>query len=120
MMRISKNVRTSYNQDGAVLMDIHGGSMLTLNPVGSIIWRELCDGCPPVQIAEHLAASFSIPAPQALADVNEFVQELEAQHLILPPAPDNIRMNIGRSPQGLFCNLFGKRNSHASRERDPE
>ena len=116
-MRISENVRTTANQDGAVLMDIQGGSMLTLNPIGSIIWQQLSDGRPPEQIAERLASEFGIAREQALTDVNEFVEQLQAQHLIGPSESQDFRVNLGPKPTGLFCNLFGRRSSHAAQDR---
>jgi len=117
MMRISENIRTSFNQDGAVLMDIQGGSMLTLNPIGSIIWQQLSDGRSPEQIAEHLALEFGISREQTLTDVNEFVEQLQAQHLIEPSERQDLRVNLGPKPTGLFCNLFGRRSSHAAQDR---
>lgn len=117
-MLIAKNVRTSFNQDGAVLMDIHGGSMLTLNPIGSIIWKQLGNGRSPVQIAENLASEFSIPREQALADVNEFIQQLEARQLIRPSESENPPANLGWRPWGLVCNLFGWRQSHTAQGHD--
>ncbi len=120
MMRISENIRTSFNQDGAVLMDIQGGSMLTLNPIGSIIWQQLSDGRSPEQIAEHLALEFGISREQTLTDVNEFVEQLQAQHLIEPSERQDFRVNLGPKPTGLFCNLFGRRSSHAVQDRDPK
>ena len=117
MMRISENIRTSFTQDGAVLMDIQGGSMLTLNPIGSIIWQQLSDGRSPEQIAAHLASEFGIPREQASADVNEFLEQLEAQHLIESRESSDSRRHLGPKPTGLFCNLFGRRSSHVARER---
>jgi len=119
-MRISENIRTSFNQDGAVLMDIQGGSMLTLNPIGSIIWQQLSDGRSPEQIAEHLALEFGISREQTLADVNEFVEQLQAQHLIDPSERQDLRVNLGPKPTGLFCNLFGRRSSHVAQDRGPK
>ena len=116
-MRISENIRTSFNQDGAVLMDIQGGFMLTLNPIGSIIWRQLSDGRTPEQIAERLASEFGITREHALTDVNEFVQQLEAQHLIRLSESEAPRTSLGKPPTGLFCNLFGRRDSHAAQDR---
>src|SRR5712691_3892144 len=107
-MRISENIRTSFNQDGAVLMDIQGRSMLTLNPIGSIIWQQLSDGRSQEQIAAHLASEFGITREHAFTDVSEFVQQLEAQHLIRPSESEAPRMNLGKRPTGLLCNLFGR------------
>ncbi len=70
-MRVSENVRTTANKDGAVLMDIKGGHMVTLNPIGSIIWQQLSDGRSPEQITDHLASEFAIPrerqAPESIS-----------------------------------------------------
>src|SRR5436190_20043869 len=119
-MKISEHVRTTITQDGAVLMNIKGGHMVTLNPIGSIIWQQLSDGRLPEQIAEHLALEFGISREQALADVNEFVEQLQAQHLIEPSERQDLRVNLGPKPTGLFCNLFGRRSSHVAQDRGPK
>ena len=116
-MKISEHIRTTITQDGAVLMNIKGGSMLTLNPSGSIIWQQLSDGRSPEQITSHLASEFGISREQASADVNEFLEQLEAQHLIESAESPGSRKHLGRKPTGLFCNLFGRWNSHAAQER---
>ena len=85
--------------------------MLTLNPIGSIIWQQLTDGRSPEQIANRLASEFGIPSEQALADVNEFLQQLESQHLISSPESSPARANASSKLTGLICNLFGKRNT---------
>ncbi len=91
--------------------------MITLNPTGSIIWQQLADGGSPEQIADRLSSEFGIPREQALADVNEFLEQLEAQHLIGPSESAHPRPSLGSRPTGLFCNLFGRRSSPAARER---
>src|SRR5258708_26809193 len=116
-MRVSENVRTTANKDGAVLMDIKGGHMVTLNPIGSIIWQQLSDGRSPEQITDHLASEFAIPREQAAADMSEFLEQLEAQHLIESAESSGSQKHLGSKPTGLFCNLFGRRNSHAAHER---
>lgn len=110
MMKISEHVRTTITQDGAVLMNIKGGSMLTLNPTASIIWQRLSEGHTPAQIAAQLASEFGISQEQAAGDVNEFLEQLEAHHLIESgeESSDSPR-HLGAKPIGLFCNLFGKR-----------
>ncbi len=116
-MKISEHVRTTITQDGAVLMNIKGGHMVTLNPIGSIIWQQLSDGRSPEQIAARLASEFGVPREQACADVNEFLEQLEAQHLIESGESSHSRMPLGPKPTGLFCNLFGRRNSRGVQER---
>jgi len=91
--------------------------MTTLNPIGSIIWQQLSDGRSPEEIAAHLASEFGIAREQASADVNEFLEQLEAQHLIEPAELSGSRAHLGPKPPGLFCNLFGRRDSHAAQDR---
>ena len=117
-MKIPEHIRTTITQDGAVLMDIQGGHMLTLNPIGSIIWQQLNDGRAPEQIATRLATEFDVPQEQASADVNEFLEQLEAQHLIESSEVSNPRTPLGPKPAGLFCNLFRWRDSQAAHGRD--
>jgi hypothetical protein len=116
-MKISEHVRTTMTQDGAVLMNIKGGHMITLNPIGSIIWQRLSDGHSQEHIAAHLASEFGISQEQATADVNEFLGQIEAQHLIESAESSGSRKHLGPKPTGLLCNLFGRRNSHTEEER---
>ena len=117
MMKISEHVRTTITQDGAVLMNIKGGSMLTLNPTGSIIWQRLSEGHTPTQIAGQLASDFGISQEQASADVNEFLQQLEAHHLIESGESSHSPTHLGAKPTGLFCDLFGKRRFLRAQDR---
>jgi hypothetical protein len=117
LMKISEHIRTTTTQDGAVLMNIKGGQMITLNPTGSIIWQQLRNGRSREQIAERLTSDFGIGRDQALADVNEFVGQLEAQHLIEPEESGDLRSSAGPRPFGLFCNSFGKRGARAAANR---
>ena len=117
MMKISEHVRTTITQDGAVLMNIKGGHMITLNLTGSIIWQQLADGRSSEQIADALSPQFGIPREQALADVKEFLEQLESQHLIAPEELESARPSLRSKPSGLFCNLFGRRSAPAGQER---
>lgn len=116
-MKIPEHVRTTMAQDGAVLLDIKRGHMVTLNPIGSIIWQQLADGRTPEQIVVLLATEFGVPQQQVSADVDEFLEQLEAQHLIESGEVLNRRIPLGPKPAGLFCNLFRWRNSQATHER---
>ena len=116
-MRISENVRTSFNQDGAVLMDIEGGVMLTLNPVGSIIWHLLSDGRTPEQIAQRLALEFGISCEQALTDVNEFLQQVKAQHLLDLSESEVPRTRLGKRLSDRCWNVFGRGSPSAVQDR---
>jgi hypothetical protein len=119
-MRISKTVRTAANQDGAVLMDIRKGQMFSINPVGSRIWQQLNDACTPEEIAQELMTDFGISREQALYDVKEFAQQLEAQQLIRWSESQESQDALGAKKKGLFGRLFRWRNPHDRQTLFPE
>jgi len=114
-MRVSEKVRSMFNPDGAVLMDIEGGQMFNLNVVGSIIWRRLSEGDSPEQIARNLASEFNIPYEQAFTDVNELLQQLVAQHLVLTSLPENDQRQSAPKAGGFVSNFFKRWNSRPAR-----
>jgi hypothetical protein len=85
-MIIAPGIRETASEDGAVLLDIDQGICFSLNPVGLKIWELLKKRCSVEQIADTLATEFSVPRSQTLADAIEFIQALEAKHLIQTPA----------------------------------
>jgi Coenzyme PQQ synthesis protein D (PqqD) len=82
---IATGVRETASEDGAVLLDIEQGICFSLNPVGLKIWELLKKRCSLDQIADALAQEFSVPRDQILSDASEFIEALEAKHLIRRP-----------------------------------
>ena len=70
--------------DRIVLLDPAGRELITLNPVGSVVW-ELADGDHSVEeLAGRLAQRFpAVPAEQVAADVAAFVAELSSMGLLV-------------------------------------
>jgi Coenzyme PQQ synthesis protein D (PqqD) len=112
-MRISETVRTATNQDGAVLMDISQGQMYSANPTGSRIWQQLIEGRSPEQIAEEIVGDFGISREQALNDVNDFVQQLEARQLIRSSGLEDSQDKLHVRQKGFFYTLLRWRHPHA-------
>ena len=79
---IAPSVRETASEDGAVLLDIEQGICFSLNPVGLKIWELLKKRYSVEQIADALAQDFAVPRSQLFSDVVEFLQSLEAKHLI--------------------------------------
>jgi hypothetical protein len=79
---ISPRVKQTESEDGAVLLDIEQGICFSLNAVGLKIWEKLRRQSPIGQIADSLAQEFHIPRDQIMADVCDFVAQLESKHLI--------------------------------------
>jgi len=82
---IAPGVRETASEDGAVLLDIEQGICFSLNPVGLRIWELLKNRCSIDQIADALGKEFPVPRSQLLSDANEFIEALEAKHLIYRP-----------------------------------
>ncbi len=81
-MRVAENVRSTYSQDGGIVLDILHGQMFRLNFVGSRILELLKQGSSESEIAEQLAREFGIDRTTAETDVREFVETLEKHHLL--------------------------------------
>ncbi len=69
--------------DRVVVLDAEGISMITLNPIGSILWPKLESKASVDGLAEALGQTFSeVPTDQLRSDVDAFVEELFEEGLI--------------------------------------
>ena len=60
----------------AVVIDLDGGRVRTLNPTGSVLWQSL-DGCSLGELRDRLVAEFPDESPERLtSDVESFVADL--------------------------------------------
>jgi hypothetical protein len=84
MPRLSDSVRTTYNGDGAVVLDIHRGRMFTFNATGSRILQLLNGGVEEKEIARTLVQEFSANPQIVDTDVSEFFTLLR-QHALVEP-----------------------------------
>ncbi len=82
---ISPEVRTTYSEDGAVLLDINKGLCYSLNPVAARIWVTIetsqggitFDG-----IVGALETHFKVPRHQLGGDIDEYLSKLEDMGLV--------------------------------------
>lgn len=81
-MQVAKGVRETINQDGAVLLDIEQGLCFSVNPVGAKIWEMIKKESSLEEIADALEQEFHLPRTQLLADISDFVKQLETMHLV--------------------------------------
>lgn len=84
-LKASASVRIAETQDGAVLLDIKQGLCFNINPVGTLIWKQVSEGRETHQIAQLLVELFNIPPEQAHRDVQEFLHDLKRKQLIYEP-----------------------------------
>ena len=86
----SFNVTWELADDRAVILDAHGSTLTTLNPIGTLIWRFLDQPRRVADVAELLAAEFpTTDRSQLEVDTAEFLAELHGDGLVVtaPTAP---------------------------------
>jgi hypothetical protein len=81
-LKIRPYVKSIFDPDGAVLLDLQKGKYYSLNAVGTQIWKKLEEGSSPPEIVDHLAAFFRAPLERVQIDFEAFVNHLENKGLI--------------------------------------
>jgi Coenzyme PQQ synthesis protein D (PqqD) len=82
MYRVSETIRSTHNQDGAILLDVRHGQMFNVNFVGSRIFELLKNGSTQSGIVDEISREFSVSRDQAALDVREFIQTLKSFQLV--------------------------------------
>ena len=82
MYRLSDTMRSTHNQDGAIVLDVRQGQMFNLNFVGSRILELLKSGSTESEIVEEIGREFGVGQELAESDVREFLQNLKKYHLV--------------------------------------
>ena len=81
-MKLSGQIRSTHNQDGAVVLDIRHGQMFRLNLVGSCILELLKLGCTETAIVEEVSRKFGAAQETVATDLQEFLAYLEKHNLL--------------------------------------
>jgi hypothetical protein len=82
MFRISDAIRSTSTQDGAVLLDIRHGRILSLNPMGSRVFEMMRGGLDQDEIAGEITKDFEVDADSVRTDVLDFIRALR-EHKVL-------------------------------------
>jgi hypothetical protein len=83
-MRRADHVIWEITGTRAVLLDADGSELITLNPVGTVVWDAI-DGRPPDAIADLIHPRFEgVTREQLATDVRAFLAELEELGVIVP------------------------------------
>lgn len=56
--------------------------MITLDPVGALIWQELTEGSQPEAVLGKILERFDVDETTAKADMEEFIEKLRAAGLL--------------------------------------
>jgi len=82
MYRLSDTVRSTHNQDGAIVLDVRQGQIFNLNFVGSRILELLKTGSTESAIADQISREFDVSRDLTEKDVREFLRNLKKCHLV--------------------------------------
>jgi Coenzyme PQQ synthesis protein D (PqqD) len=86
-VRISPLVKGSTTDDGLVLLDVRGGLVLASNVVGARIWQLIAEQRGTSEIADCIAAEFTVDRDRATRDVAAFVAALCARGVVSQEDP---------------------------------
>jgi Coenzyme PQQ synthesis protein D (PqqD) len=81
-VKLSAQVRSTHNQDGAVVLDILHGQMYRMNLVGSRMLELLKQGYTEARIEEEVSIEFGVSREIVETDLREFLAHLEKHHLL--------------------------------------
>jgi hypothetical protein len=65
-----------------VAVDISASTYLSANPSGALLWQMLAEGTTRRALVERLSERFELAADVAAADVDAFLQSLDARGLL--------------------------------------
>lgn len=82
MFRLSDTIRRTETIDGGILLDIHHGQMFCLNLVGAKILELMQRGYDESRIADEISRDYGASREVVRADVIEFIQALEKNHIL--------------------------------------
>jgi hypothetical protein len=82
VLKVSEQVRSTHNRDGAVVLDVRQGEMFQLNFVGSRILELLKQGRTEAQIVAEICQEFRASREVVQTDVREFLAHLEKHQLL--------------------------------------
>jgi hypothetical protein len=79
---LAPGLRVSAHDEGAVILDIHGGQLYSTNKVGARILALLEEETNLHDIADRIKAEFDAPLERVRADLDRFVGSLKAGGLL--------------------------------------
>jgi hypothetical protein len=83
----SSTVTWELVDERAVILDADGSTLTTLNPVGTLIWRQLDQPREAAELGAHLADRFpSVDRHQLESDAGAFLSRLVRDGLVIPEA----------------------------------
>jgi len=79
---VKQELKSLVTAEGAMILDISADELTTLNSTGGYVWGGLRDGKSVDVIAAELAKETGQDPAVVASDVQEFVEQLTARHLV--------------------------------------
>jgi len=78
----SSHLRSIVNEDGAVILDIPGNQIVTLNSIGGYVWDKLQQGKTIDEVVRELSVESNTDPVEVERDVHSFVEHLISKQLL--------------------------------------
>ena len=82
MLRIAESIRQSLTQDGAILLDVHRGQILSVNVTGARILELVQRGRDESEIVDEISRAYKADENVVRRDVVEFLRALGNHHIL--------------------------------------
>jgi hypothetical protein len=83
---VAPDVRASLHPDGVVLIHLGKGTVFSANRVGARIWSGAAERWSMGKLTDFLSVEFHIPAEIAQRDAAAFLEQLQAEGLLVADA----------------------------------
>ena len=80
--RLRVDVRLVPQQDGAILLDMAGGTYYQINEVGRMVFQGLLEGREPAELVQEIAAHYGVQQSTVERDVDALMVSLEEMGLV--------------------------------------
>ena len=82
-LRASPDAFASGVQDETVLLHLKRGEYFGMDSIGTRIWTGLNEGRSPREICKEVAADHGVPLEQVQDDARKFLEDLQANEIII-------------------------------------
>jgi hypothetical protein len=82
-LRLAPTVHTRVFDGELVILDLAKGEYLSLDPVGTLLWRGLETGRTIADVARDVVTEYEVTLEQATSDLEELAQDFVARGLFI-------------------------------------
>ena len=82
VQRKDDRVLASEIDDEMVMMDLESGNYISLNKMGSIIWRQIENPIPVKELIQYLMGKYNVQEEECVTDTLSFLQKVQEQNAL--------------------------------------